>query len=340
MYPVMRASRDSPELKHRKVLPGLEPKLNNKPSFTMSRPNFFVGFRLRSPELVNAVIEIQNTVINRAPNLIKCRMDVAKLHLTCFVLQLQSKDQIDAAASCLASCQSEFDKLFNSKSRCMVLVKSIGIFDGSKVLYAAPTNDDTMRCLAELTSYIENQFINHGIIYPERLGHKWTPHITILKTSYDRKNGRSLKIKASDILGCESVFFRPASVLNNQDLNCYTGTSYAGQEEPRGSAVLVSVPVRADMEESNATGTGRSTGRSAGSMPSSAFEPQLSTEAPLAAAPTSPAAPTAVAAAAAAAVEGVGVEVVCVDLLSMGEVDVADGYYKSYARLLAVPPPL
>jgi hypothetical protein len=36
----------------------------------------------------------------------------------------------------------------------------------------------------------------------------------------------------------------------------------------------------------------------------------------------------------------VGVEVVCVDLLSMGEVDVADGYYKSYARLLAVPPPL
>lgn len=182
------------------------------------RPNFFVGIRLPCPSFANAVVHIQDHVVERVPQLLKCRMDVRKLHLTCFVMPLSGAEQINKAVECLTQYQHDVDELTLTLKRKAVTFDSVGNFT-TKVLFACPTQDETMQILSLITQQLEKRFRKAGIIAD--LSHDsrvWQPHATILKTSYDRKNGKKLKIKPEDYAGTEVHLRSPTSPSANDFL--------------------------------------------------------------------------------------------------------------------------
>ena len=278
------------------------------------RPNFFVGVRLQCPDFVRVITAIQNQVIGNAPQLHKCRMDPKKLHLTCFVLTLTGQEQINGAVCCLQDCQiyiQQFQSIFPATNR-NVLFNKFGSFKTS-VLYADPVADDVVAALAVLTAQIESKFVERGFLSPKQTAadtsgakvsapaQAWTPHATILKTSYDRKNGRRLKILSRDYKGCD-VLLRSAHlgisapvVSVSEDVVFVEEKQEAAVQAPSSNETVFDKMVVAEMKISSST------------------EEIVSTEENKEGG-------------------GIRVQLSTVDLLSMQEVQ-ADGYYRSYSFL-------
>ncbi|OWY96803.1 hypothetical protein PHMEG_00032838 [Phytophthora megakarya] len=69
----------------------------NKPSRPRREwPNFFVGFRVTSPDLVAKVEELQTAVREACPEVASCLIDPRTLHVTLCVLRLRD----DAGDNC------------------------------------------------------------------------------------------------------------------------------------------------------------------------------------------------------------------------------------------------
>lgn len=175
------------------------------------RPNYFVAIRLACPVFADVLLAIQDQVIQRAPHLCKCRMHPKKLHLTCFVLTLGTTEQIDKAAICLEAFQAKLVESMSDVERKEIHFNSVGNFT-NKVLYASPTEDDVVTKLALITRQLEDYFAEQGLLAKtQSIKNTWQPHATILKTSYDRKNGRKIKINAQDCAGLDTYFNHPLS---------------------------------------------------------------------------------------------------------------------------------
>ena len=178
-----------------------------------ARPNFFVAIRLACPAFVDAVVAIQDQAVQRASHLSKCRMQKNKLHLTGFVLTLESADHINKASICLEDFQEELNTIMSSVERKEVFFNTLGTFT-NKVLYTSPVESDTVDELTNLITELEEQFVEQGLLKEAQLYKKsWQPHATILKTSYDRKNGRKLKIHPQDYEGLDIYLQRPAGLV-------------------------------------------------------------------------------------------------------------------------------
>jgi hypothetical protein len=174
----------------------------------MSRPNFFIGIRLASNTLADSITKIQNHAITKAPNLLKCRMNVQKLHLTCFVLELDVSD-VTKAVDCLLSYQTGLTQLCATDEKELTF-NQLGHFS-TRVLYTSPEECTTLQLLRRACKDMEQYFVQAGLL-KEPAVEDWQPHCTVLKTSYDRKAGRGLKIKPDVYEGCEVY-------LRSNDLN-------------------------------------------------------------------------------------------------------------------------
>eukprot|EP01032_Pedospumella_encystans_P007682 gene7682-9189_t len=103
----------------------------------------------------------------------------------------------------------------SSVERKEVYFNSLGTFT-SKVLYASPAESDTVDKLTKLIAELEGRFVEQGLLKEAQLDKKsWQPHATILKTSYDRKNGRKLKIHPHDYEGLDIYLQRPAGLVSH-----------------------------------------------------------------------------------------------------------------------------
>lgn len=281
-----------------------------------SRPNFFVGIRLASPAFSNAIVAIQNQVLANAPSLAKCRMDPKKLHLTTFVLCLQYQSQIDAAAECLRSCQEEVTAILSAVDQKAVTFQSIGSFT-DKVLYAEPVHDDVLTALVAVKATVEQNFMKAGLLASVpgdedaimAANSKWTPHATIMKLSYDRKNGRKLKILPKSFAGCERHFVgnMPGTASAPPATATSTTTSV-----PEAASFLLPGGVASVLDSSTAA---TAEGATSIDQPGSG-DPSSSGHC------IDPVPPRA----------GLRVPLTTIDLLSMQQVQ-ADGYYRSYAHI-------
>lgn len=177
------------------------------------RPNFFVGIRLQCQSFAEVIVDIQDRVIQRAPHLHKCRMDARKLHLTSFVLSLTDVEQVNKAVECLNTYQNELTNVMMSLERKELTFNSIGNFT-TKVLFAAPEQDDVMKILALVTAQLEARFVEEGLIQDIGVTRPWHPHATILKTSYDRKAGNKLKINPQDFESMKTLLQNSAASGN------------------------------------------------------------------------------------------------------------------------------
>jgi hypothetical protein len=138
-------------------------------------------------------------------------MNISKLHLTCFVLALPSPEQIQAASDCLRAFQPTMQELLSTSSKELTF-RAVGNFT-TKVLYTSPVPGVCLQLLDQAVSSLEASFRDAGLLSAAVEQKEWVPHCTILKTSYDRKNGRNLKIKPDAYEGCERWFRYPNGVI-------------------------------------------------------------------------------------------------------------------------------
>lgn len=196
-------------------------------------PNFFVAIRLASTALADSITRIQDEAILKAANLHRCRMNVKKLHLTCFVLPMNTAD-VSKAEECLLRCQDALSARFAGDDKQLVFDR-VGNFS-TRVLFTFPYEGRTLDLLRLTCSHIEEEFLKAGLLTEPAVG-VWKPHCTILKTSYDRKAGRKLKIMPEAYEGCEDhLHSNPSSAV-------YTPPVFRGNGSEVGAMMGCAVPV-------------------------------------------------------------------------------------------------
>lgn len=179
----------------------------------MSQPNFFLGIKLNTLEFQEKVSSIQAAILERNPALRKCLTPTKKLHITHFILTLQ-EDNVEKAAKVLNECQPLIDELF---CECLfeLRFRSFGSFR-KNVLFTHPEQSPTLDTLRILTQRLKEKFVEHNLLL--EASDDWKPHVTIAKTSADRKNGRKLKIKAEDYDGLQDILDNIGVPLTTVDL--------------------------------------------------------------------------------------------------------------------------
>ena len=179
----------------------------------MSRPNYFLGIKLNTLEFQAKVSSIQAGILERNPALRKCFTQAKKLHITHFVMTLQ-EDQVEKAANVLSDCQPLIDELF---CECVLELRfnSFGSFR-KNVLFTHPEQSPTLDALQILTQRLQEKFREHNLLL--ETNNDWKPHVTIAKTSADRRHGRKLKIRAEDYDGLHEILDNIDVPLTTVDL--------------------------------------------------------------------------------------------------------------------------
>lgn len=174
-------------------------------------PNYFLGLRLTCPIFQDHVNTIQKNILVKAPHLKKCLTSIKKLHLTCFVFHIPPNDfaTLQLAQNCLANCQPKISEMIASYlSNLHVTFDSIGNF-GTSVLYISPQNNDILQVIREINYYLADEFHRVGLFTdPKEMSrvNNWNPHLTIAKTSADRRNAKKLSIKKENYENCTDLF--------------------------------------------------------------------------------------------------------------------------------------
>lgn len=160
----------------------------------MSRPNYFIGIRLNSPAFYSVMASIQSLLVHKYPSLSKCLVPLEKLHLTCFVMNLASQEEIQSACSVFDASRCFIAEKMSKVSSKSLSFSRVEVFP-TKVIFTSPDNCETMDTLKEIRLYLKQTFQEHSL-WSDGSNHiDWTPHVTIAKTSADRRNGHKLKIQ-------------------------------------------------------------------------------------------------------------------------------------------------
>jgi hypothetical protein len=193
-------------------------------------PNYFIGIRLSCPIFKELVINMQKDISTKFPQFKKCLTSPHKLHLTCFVLELSSAGDVDAATECFLACKSYIHNMLAALAiehgasfrPPGLLFNKISTFN-SKVLFLSPQATSnpkggnveqlpqplqhtlTLDLLTDITAHLTQQFEGALLIPSENkkesrskvaktskdtITSSWKPHCTIAKTSADRRHGR------------------------------------------------------------------------------------------------------------------------------------------------------
>lgn len=241
------------------------------------KPNYFIAFRLQSPDLRCRFFELQNQIVARSPKLNKCKTSEDKIHFTGFVLSLNSATEVDEAIACFSSCTDIVRNLVSEcRSQKIVSFGKLNSF-GKKALYLEPLDSPALDMLHNIVISMRNEFLGDrwnlsSCIDPSFLSLKstltgdqtstntttappsampspeagkkfhWVPHATVMKTSADRKNGRSLEIKITDYEGLESM-------IDGIDVSlCTVELLYMGDVEPDGYYKIISTISLCDLK--------------------------------------------------------------------------------------------
>jgi 2'-5' RNA ligase len=161
----------------------------------MSRPNYFIGIRLNSPGFYAAMAAMQSLLVQKYPSLSRCLVPLEKLHLTCFVMNLASQEEIQSARSIFDASRGFIAEKMSKLASKSLSFSRVDVFP-TKVIFTSPDECETMDALREITLHLKHTFQQHSL-WSDVNHIDWTPHVTIAKTSADRRNGRKLKIQQS-----------------------------------------------------------------------------------------------------------------------------------------------
>ncbi|XP_056437122.1 A-kinase anchor protein 7 isoform X1 [Gadus chalcogrammus] len=143
------------------------------------RPNYFVSIPITNAQISAAVVEVQESVLQQEPRLVKAMIPAPTLHMTLLVTHLASQEQISLAATALDKAMPSLAELL--VGRALVLPFSgVGHFRKEVVFVglAPGQHRDTLEKLAEV---LQRCFEEQGLLQGECRG--FEPHLTIMKLS-------------------------------------------------------------------------------------------------------------------------------------------------------------
>ncbi|XP_059897076.1 A-kinase anchor protein 7 isoform X2 [Gadus macrocephalus] len=143
------------------------------------RPNYFVSIPITNAQISAAVVEVQESVLQQEPRLVKAMIPAPTLHMTLLVTHLASQEQVSLAATALDKAMPSLAELLVGRD--LVLPFSgVGHFRKEVVFVglAPGQHRDTLEKLAEV---LQRCFEEQGLLQGECRG--FEPHLTIMKLS-------------------------------------------------------------------------------------------------------------------------------------------------------------
>ena len=164
---------------------------SRKKNNTKIRPSHFLALRLPSDSLRACCVKIVDTVTLKNSHLRSAAVDPITLHLTLFVLSLQSEKEISKAKSVMAACAEDALVVFGNR-RPWVALQGLGQFRKDVLLFkAAP--ESGVAAIKRFVSKVRKKFIAAGLLAGDE-GAPFKAHATIMKTSKMRGK-RASKVK-------------------------------------------------------------------------------------------------------------------------------------------------
>ncbi|TMW60235.1 hypothetical protein Poli38472_000277 [Pythium oligandrum] len=156
-------------------------KHNNRPVRDPRRPNFFVGFRISNPEIIDRVITLQQRIGETYPDLDRCAIDARTLHVTLCTLNLADEQAIQQAVEIMNAQQPSEEVMKVQEGPCGFEFKGWGFFGQRFILYTScDVSTPHGQRLSDLAEEVHNAFGGHAI---QPFKKPYTPHITLWKTT-------------------------------------------------------------------------------------------------------------------------------------------------------------
>ena len=151
-----------------------------KKNTTRSRPTHFLALRLPSDSLQACCVKIVDRVTRNKPHLRGAAVDPITLHLTLFVLSLQSEKEISKAKSVLTSCAEDAAAIFGNR-RPWLALQGLGMFR-KEVLFFKAAPESGVEAIEHFVSNVRKKFTTAGLLADSK-GTTFKAHVTIMKTS-------------------------------------------------------------------------------------------------------------------------------------------------------------
>eukprot|EP00753_Platysulcus_tardus_P004196 PLAT12525.1.p1 GENE.PLAT12525.1~~PLAT12525.1.p1 ORF type:complete len:815 (-),score=428.74 PLAT12525.1:51-2444(-) len=143
------------------------------------QPNYFVGLRLRSADLLAAAAEVQASLMTLQPQLQEFFTPIQKLHLTLFVLALPA-DKLAAASKVMAREGRALVDSFFGKSGPRLGFDAVGHFK-SDVVFLKPRETMQLARVVDFAQQLHDAFVQAGLA--EEGSVDAALHATVLKKS-------------------------------------------------------------------------------------------------------------------------------------------------------------
>ncbi|PKY38984.1 LigT-like protein [Rhizophagus irregularis] len=144
-----------------------------------TRPNYFLSVRLNSKGIQEKFNEFFNYVSKKSPEYNKMLINPQQIHITLFVLHLGNEDSIGNAKNCLLTSKDIMkDSCPNYKPS--LHFQGIDVFNGGRVVYTTPKNNDDLVAFTKLTYALHEKFQREGFVNND-IKKEFKPHVTLMK---------------------------------------------------------------------------------------------------------------------------------------------------------------
>ncbi|KAL5022690.1 hypothetical protein ScPMuIL_001845 [Solemya velum] len=150
-------------------------------------PNYFVAVQISNPEIHNKLKAVQDSILKSDPQLKPAMNPIATLHVTMFVMYLDTEDEMERAEQALEKCVGDLRSVY-SEIPLQLEIASIGNFK-DEVVFAQIKPGGELDQLHAIADKVQQCFKEHQIPSADKRGFK--PHITFMKLS--RAGGRRRK---------------------------------------------------------------------------------------------------------------------------------------------------
>ena len=205
-----------------------ETKQNSTPAKRKKiKPNFFISWRVSSPEIRSGVKSVQKAIIDHTKGLKGAEIRLGTLHITLMVMRLEGDEQINQAKAALENCRSGICSILEKESgermakceedtgrqgnvsetasvvssdklsapKVELTFSGLGTFPGNKVLFAKLASEHETLLLKSVANVVRESFASKGIFSTDKRA--FQPHLTVMKTYRESRpnfRGRVMKI--------------------------------------------------------------------------------------------------------------------------------------------------
>ncbi|XP_041483679.1 uncharacterized protein LOC121430477 [Lytechinus variegatus] len=175
-------------------------------------PNYFVAIQVCSPEIHQALHNVQQTVMAGDEKLKDAMVPIPTLHLTIMVMHLATDEDVERAKLALMECHRLLGPEITRK-KLNIWFHGLGHFNNQVMFAKIKDIDGILDTLYNVAETVENCYRRHGIHSTGERGFK--PHLTVMKLS------RAPSLRKKGVRRIKSELYRAhsATLFGNQPVS-------------------------------------------------------------------------------------------------------------------------